>query len=315
MDEPRTHEEVETTRAEKVLALGLAVFLLIGGFWVTRRLERLAPRVDQQALEVKYRLPELRQPVMDWDRLLGQAGAAVAKKGQAAEEARAAYEFRREEYRVTVDRGAPDAAKELLYQQALAAFEAARAESELARDAQEQLTVQAEPAKAALARAEQAMYAEWSRLNDRTELVLFLLRFGWAAPVLVLSIHVWQRARRRGSQLLIAATALLGAAVIQLAVLVGRYSWHLLRDSAMLAVSVVGSALTVYGLVLLKRYAFSPERLARGRWRKGQCLRCGHPAAGAHCAACGTSLTRACGGCGAAVPVMAKFCPGCGACV
>jgi len=310
----------ESSRAEKVLAAGMVVFMLLGGLWVLARLSAIPRPPDYQVLADRFGLPEAEKAYRQAENSLWHAESVLAERAARVEELRRAYEFRREEYRTVLDRGVDDPVRRR-------EFEAAREsllQAETNRDAAAAVRDRAREALSepeATYRQRQALFqAAYDQARRRRELALLALRFGYALPVFAASFAVWQRLRRRQSRYLILGTAGLAFATIQLAALVGMYGWHWLRGFTQLGVSVAGTAATAAGLVAVRRYLAAPERIARVRLRRGQCPQCGFPrpaalspAAWAYCPDCGSALSAPCGACGRPRPVGAGYCPACGA--
>ena len=117
-------EEIETTKSEKLLAVVLAAFLLIGGLWTYDKLGELAQRAvgPDAGLE--------RRPAID--RLTAAEARAVAASG---EEQRAldALVLAREAYRTALDADEPAASLRLEYQAAERAHARAEAKTRAAR--------------------------------------------------------------------------------------------------------------------------------------------------------------------------------------
>ncbi|NPV71828.1 MAG: hypothetical protein HPY55_14530 [Firmicutes bacterium] len=306
-------EQVETGRVERILAVGMVVFLLIGGVWTLNRMSSLVPHPDMPAIEAKHgtakhndTLNRLRLELQEADRLYAEEADRLAKS-------QAAYEFRREEYRVLLESGkANDAAK--------SAWELAREDYEAALTRRDVAVTVRDRARGALADEERAenekrrlVFNEYESAVRLRELKLFLLRCAYTLPVFILALTLWQRMRRTGSRHLILATAFLAFATIQAVVVAAQYSYHLLRGYMQLAVSLAGTVLTAFGLVALRRYVLNPERLARSRLKRGQCPHCGFPrTAGKYCVSCGGIIEGACPNCGNPRPVNAPHCPSCG---
>lgn len=308
-------EGVEVTRAEKVLAVALTIFLLIGGSWVLNRLETIPSRPDYQAVSDRFNLSALRATVESLNADLSRAEALLAETRNQVDGARMDYEFRREEYRTALEAGTDSAGKKQAYQQSLAALRVAEGKLAAAEAVRESKSRELMGPGAALAAAE----AEFSRTMDTAErgfqLRLFLLRFGYAAPAFGLATLVWSRLRQRRNRHLIVATAFLAFSALQLLFVAGIYAWHLLRDVATIAVSVFGSVVSIMGLMALRRHIFSFERVARNRVRRGQCPFCGFPADPTmpFCRECGRPLKERCPACSAPRPVLSPHCPTCGA--
>ncbi len=308
-------EEVEASRAEKLLAVGLVVFLLIGGFWVTNRLGSLLEYPDYTVIAARHGLPDLELAYREAEANLWRAMEAAEQARAAMEQARSEYEFRREEYRVALERGLDDPRLAAAHEAARTAYESARTALDLTNAVRASLEAKAAGPRRAYEAACQEAQKEYERAVDRYQLILFGLRFGYALPLFALSVWAWLHLRRRRSRHLTLGTAFLAFAGIQAAALVFQYGWYLLRDIGPLALSVSGSAICIAGLAALRRWATSSKRLAAARLRRGQCPSCGYPLAGsgAYCAGCGRGLAAPCQACGRDVVPQSGFCPHCGA--
>lgn len=307
-------EEAETSRAEKLLAIGLVIFLLIGGFWVVDRLGSLPKPPDYQAISDRLGLSRLSE---EYQRLSGDYARGVEAAQQAQgdlNKARAEYEYRREEYRVGLERGVNDPALARAHEAARAAFETAQARYDLTEAVRASLEERLAGPQAAYEEAEKRVRDEFKRAQDRYQFLLFAIRFGYALPLFGLSVWGWLALRRRRSRHLILATSFMAFAGIQALGLVGQYGWYLLRDIGPIALSVTGSAICVAGLVAVRRWAFGARRLVSVRLRRHQCPYCGFPMTPGlmYCAGCGRKLTEPCPRCGKDTVIQASFCPHCG---
>lgn len=108
----------ELTLMEKVLALGLVAFLLVGGLWVMGFLGRLPPRPDWMQLEGARRVEELQAELRPLESELWAAQEMLRERERELAVARADYEFRREEYRTFLDRGRDDPVRLKAYETA-----------------------------------------------------------------------------------------------------------------------------------------------------------------------------------------------------
>lgn len=303
---------IEFSRAERILALGMVVFLLVGGAWVFNRIQRLPTRPDYHAIEQRHISAELQSEYWQAQNTLNTALAATGRLREELSVAATEYEFRREEFRVMNERGILDAAREKAYLDALARFERLRADMGVAMAVEEGARTRLEPLANQWKALQTKVGEEHRRAQLRFEWQLFLFRMLYAIPSFVLALLLFQRLRRRESHYLIFATALIGAATLQLLYLVSLYSWHLLRDVAQIAIAVIGTALCMAGIVMIRRHWLSPERVLTTRVRRGQCFNCGAPAEKhVYCPACGEELQKRCLGCGENRPVKAAFCPHC----
>lgn len=312
---PSVSEEstgIELSRAERILVLGMVIFLLVGGAWVFNRIQSIPPRPDYHAIEQRYISAELQSEYWQAQNTLNAARSATERLRQELTVATTEYEFRREEFRVMNERGLLDAVREKAYLDALAAFERLRREIGLAMAVEESAQERLLPLATQWKAAHMQIGEEHSRQLRTFELQLFGLRLLYAVPVFLLALFLFLRLRKQNSNYLVFATALIGAATLQLLYLVSLYSWHLLRDIAQIAIALIGTALCMFGIVLIRRYWLDPERVVTTRVRRGQCFSCGAAAEdNVYCPSCGEELQKRCLGCGSNRPVKASFCPHC----
>jgi len=303
---------MEFSRAERILALGMVIFLLVGGAWVFNHIQRIPARPDHQAIEQRYISAQMQSEYWQAQNTLDAARTATERLRQELGAATTEYEFRREEFRVMNERGILDTAREKKYLDALANFERLGREISLAMTVEESAHERLRPLKTQWQALHAQIGEEHARQLRAFELQLFGLRLLYAVPVFLLSLLLFWRLRKQNSNYLVFATALIGAATLQLMYLVALYSWHLLRDVAQIAIAVIGTALCMFGIVLIRRYWLDPERVIRTRVRRGQCFSCGAAAEdNVFCPSCGEELQKRCLGCGANRPVKAAFCPHC----
>lgn len=315
-------EEREVSRVEKVLAAGMVVFLLIGGFWILGRIARVPVRPGHWAIEAQYgqthgvNIEQLRNETSVAHAQYSVTGQALydcqITRGRALQE----YEFRREEYRVLLERGEVGPAQRALYENSRAAFEEADAALAGAEYVYGKAKDAYREAQALFDRVMSEVNEAYKLATRAYEMRLLTLRLAYVLPVLAGSIVVWQRTRIARSRYLIAATAVLTFGIIQAAVLAFQYSWHFFREAVQVVVSISGTAAAFAGIVLVKRYAGDPRRVVAYRLRRGQCYACGFPGVAErghqHCPECGVALVSVCDHCGDRRPVRAEYCPSCG---
>lgn len=307
------NEAGEFTRLEKVLALALVAFLLVGGSWILRVLGDIPSRPDWSQLESQYDLDEargrigsLQQELNAADRLLGDLEGRLA-------DARVEYEFRREEYRTYLDRGEDDPERREAFEAARSRMEELESQVASAQSVVEERTQLVEEANREQRDLQAQVSSELRRLENRYELTAFLFRLAYALPLLLLAVLAWWRVRARRSPYLIIMTSVAGFAALQLIVLVFQYTWTLFRDAAQLIISIGGSAIAIGGIVALRRYLFNPARQARSRLRQGACPGCGFPlSSDPYCPGCGRQVRGDCPHCGQVCLSDADYCSACG---
>jgi hypothetical protein len=294
-------EEIQTTTSEKLLAVVMTVFLLIGGVWTYQRIddevrdavgvERVAPSAeDQAALD---RLDSARERL------------SVATAARAA--ARDDLELDREAYRTALDAGQPAPGLAREYVQAQARFRRAQREVQTAQQA----VVAAQPAAD---RANQRIENEYEQRRDRQALFTFLLRFALVAASLGLGYTLLARLRRRGSRYFTVAVAVVAYAAILAFVLAADYITDYVDPLELgpLVLSLFGIVLTLLSFAVLQRYL--ARRLPLRRVRKRECPFCGYPVRGnRRCEGCGREVVAGCAACGEPRRVGVLHCGTCGA--
>lgn len=294
-------EEIQTTKSEKLLAVVLTAFLLIGGIWMYQRIDdevrdavgvgavQPSPR-DQAALQ---RLERARREL------------AVTTQERAA--ARDNLELRREAYRTALDAGRQAPALERAYEQAQVRFRTAQ------RDVSEaQSAVKA--AQPAADRASARVSEEYDSRENRRDLITFLLRLLLAAASLAFGYWLLGVLRRRGSRYFPVALAVVGYAAILSFVLAADYITDYVDPLELgpLVLSLFGIALTLVAFAALQRYL--AQRIPIRRVRKRECPFCGYPVRGSRrCEGCGRDVVAACAECGSDRRVGVLHCGACGA--
>jgi hypothetical protein len=288
-------EDIQTTRGEKVLALVMTVFLLIGGIWAYDRLE-----VHHGYVRPSY-TPAERAAISANE----QARQRLFRAQASVQRTRNALEISREAYRTAIEAHQPTAKLGARYRRDNDRFEAAQAEEQRARA---QVERKAPAARSAEERAADAASAKSEHDNRNT----FLLRLAFVLAALVVSFFVFSRLRR--SRFLPLAAALIAAATILAFVMSVDYvtdyvSW---RDVGPLVLSAAGVALTLLAFWGLQRYL--AQRIPRRRVRRNECPFCGYPVrgAGTHCEGCGRDVVGECTKCSAPRRVGTAFCAACG---
>jgi hypothetical protein len=294
-------EDIQTTKSEKLLAVVLAIFLLIGGVWTYQRIDdevrdavgvenvRPSPK-DQAAFQ---RLEDARTNLI------------AATQGQAA--ARDNLELRREAYRTALDAGRSAPALERAYEQAQARFRGAQRQAATARRA-------VADALPAANRADDRLAAEQERRQDRRDLFTFLLRFALVAASLAFGYWLIARLRRRGSRYFTVAVAVVAYAAIFALVLAIDYITDYVDplDLGPLVLSLFGIAVTLLAFAVLQRYL--AHRIPLSRVRRQECPFCGYPVRGnRRCEGCGREVVASCAACGSDRRVGVVHCGACGA--
>jgi hypothetical protein len=294
-------EEIRTTTSEKLLALVLTVFLLIGGIWTYQRIDDVVG--EAVGVEAVQPSPAEQAALQRLDGARTRLNAAT----QARAAARDNLELRREAYRTALDAGRQAPQLERAYEAAQARFRRAQRAVVTA----EQAVVAAQPAAD---RANDRLAAEQEDKQDRSDLFTFLLRLLLVTASVGVGYWLLARLRRRGSRYFMVAIAVVAYAAILALVFAVDYITDYVDplDLGPLVLSLFGIAATLLAFVGLQRYL--ARRLPLRRVRKRECPFCGYPVRDTtHCEGCGRETVGSCSACGADRRVGVLHCGACGA--
>ncbi len=291
-------EQLESTKGEKLLALVLAIFLLIGGVWAYQEIDDTV----RDAIPLRDASTAERQAIRTFD----QAQQRRARATEMVRRTRDELELRREAYRTALDAGDPAGALRAQYRAAGAAFEQTRATQRAAARAE----AAARPAASA---AQERLSRDVEKRRDRQELVVFLLRTGAAVLFVLAGYLLLTRLREKGSRWFPLSLSVVLFATAFAFVVAADYLTDYFDpfDAGILLLSLIGAAATVVAFWLLQRYL--ARRLPLRRVRRQQCPYCGFPVGdNPRCEGCGREVRAACAHCAAPRRIGAPFCGACG---
>jgi hypothetical protein len=289
-------DDIQTTRTEKLLAVVLTAFLLLGAIWTYQKLDDVVrSHVSVPAFvagPAAQRLQEASQ----------RMGRADQERRRALEE----LELRREAYRTALDAGDPAPRLEAAYNAAQARLQAADRELAAARDA----VAAASPA----ADAEHRAQAERVQAAvDRQTRASFFARFGLVTFYIVAAYGLLAWMRRRTSRWFPLAGSVVVAATIFAFVFASDYLTDYLDpfDWGIAAIAALGIASTLLVYWSVQRYLI--RRLPQRRVKRHQCPFCGYPVGtNTRCEGCGREVVAPCSKCEAPRRVGATYCGVCG---
>ncbi|MGI8479907.1 MAG: hypothetical protein ACR2M2_08640 [Gaiellaceae bacterium] len=294
-------EEIEIMRTEKLLAIVLAAFFLIGGVWAYTKIDDIGGSA--------YRPPQAyftsteQAAVSRHVRAQQRAFRAAAAEQRARQE----LELAREAYRTALDAGRSAPRLERAYRAAQRDFATAQ---QAARAAGQEVAA-AQPAADAARRRASKEALEASR---QSEFVIFLLRLGLLLVTLAFGYWLFVRLRRSNSRYLPVAFAFVAFAAILALVMAGDYLTDYIdvQQFGPLVLSLAGIAMTLGAFWWLQR--FLARRIPQRRVRKGECPFCGYPIRGGeHCEGCGRMVVGKCTTCQRPRRVGTFQCAECGA--
>jgi hypothetical protein len=312
-------ENLKTSGAEKVLAVVLTAFILIGAFWAYDKIGEIGGGYgggfsDEYGYSGGYQARnEARKELEPQDReALDAKREARTDLFQAKNRVRASTRnasLARENWRAELDAGLQAPTQEAIYREAQRDLETSRADLRSARSA---LAATAPAANVAEQNLSTAL-DDVKNKADRDEVIVFLLRLALVGGMLGGGYVAMSRIRRKRSRLLPLALADIGAAAVLGLYMAGDYgeSWGLFDDVGPLVISIVGISLTVLAFVLLQRYL--AKQIPLRRVRKHECPFCGYPTRdNSSCEGCGRRVLGECSTCHEPRRVGTPHCGSCG---
>jgi flagellar biogenesis protein FliO len=296
-------EDVQTTKGEKVLAVVLAIFLLIGGVWAYIKIDDAVR--EWTPPDYSYRGTPAEQAALTRQR---DAFVRLERAERERRRARANLELRREAYNTALAAHRPEADRlGKVYDRAQVRLAQAGDEVAVARRA----SAAANPAADAAQR--HISEVQTGRANHR-ELLAFVFRLAFVLASIVFGYWLLARLRRRASRYYAVGLAFVAyAAVLGFAMAVDYLTDYFEPlDFGPLVISLFGIALTLLAFVGLQRYL--ARRIPHRRVRKGECPFCGYPVRGnEHCERCGREVIAPCAKCSEPRRVGTLHCGVCGA--
>jgi hypothetical protein len=302
--------EIETSTAEKILALVLAIFIAIGAIWVYDRLDEVAqPAVSTHQPNAALRNRAEMAAIERHREAIGEVRSARHDGREATRQ----LELRREAYRTALDAGEPSAELQAEYEAAQVKLAAASRDLKVANVTEERTQPAAVDAEARTEERREDALAERDNEETKHERIVFLLRLVLLFGMLAGSYRLLIRLRSRNSRYLPAALALIGATAVLAITMAGDYTGSYLdfAEVGPLAISIAGIALTLTAFVALQR--FLAKRVPARRVRRGECAFCGFPQRGTpHCEGCGRAAIASCSSCQRDRRVSTPRCGFCG---
>lgn len=289
-------DDIQTTKTEKLLAVVLAAFLLLGAIWTYQKLDDVVrSHVSVPAYAIGPAGQRLQQASVRMER-------AAAGQRRALQD----LELRREAYRTALDAGDPAPRLEAAYNAAQERLEAADRELAAARDA----VTAARPASDAEQRAQFDRIEEATNRQTRAS---FFARLGLVAFYITGAYGLLAWMRRRTSRWFPLAGSVVVAATIFAFVFASDYLTDYLDpfDWGIAAIAALGIAATLSTYWSVQRYLI--RRVPQRRVKRHQCPFCGYPVGtNTRCEGCGREVVAPCSKCEAPRRVGTPYCGVCG---
>lgn len=292
-------EEITSTRSEKILAVVLAIFVLIGTTWFYVKIDDW---ISQSSPAYNYTTTE--QDAIDAATSAWEISARAAEK---RDQALTQLELNREDLRLAMEQKTPTAALQKKYDESQAAYAKAKSAAEQAGQA----------ADAAQEKADRAQETYDQRTTDRRDgryWLTALVRILLIAALLIGSLQLTNAQRSRNSRYLSLGLSSVVAAAVMAVVFAVDYitDYVAILDLGPIVLSLLGIAATIAGFAALQKHL--ARRVTRSRVRHGDCPFCGFPVRGdePHCSGCGREVVAACSNCSQPRRVGTAFCRHCG---
>jgi hypothetical protein len=287
--------EIETSTAEKTLALVLAVFIAIGAVWGYVKLDEVAKSDSTSYVPDRRLIDPAEFSAVQKHR---QATRAVARAQRERRAATRRLELRREAYRTALDADEPSAELRAGYESAQARLASASRELGAAVRVEAMTRPSATEAQKRLTELRESAAEQEDEDRARHDRTVFLLRLTLLILMLAAAYRLLIRLRSRNSRYLPAALAWIGATAVLAVVMAVDYTDSYLEfdEVGPLAISIAGIALTLVAFVALQR--FLAKRVPARRVRRGECPFCGFPLRDKpHCEGCGREVIANCSSC------------------
>lgn len=307
----------EVTRTEKVLAMALVVFLLIGGLRIAADINAVFPYPDYMELRGQFIPAPMEQEINNLRQQQNEKLANLQRLQENERDLRLEYEVAREEYRTLLDRGIDDREKKARWEQARTVLEktisAVKAAETDLRDFQ---TNSLGPQEKVYMEAENRLQQRLGQLTRHRDLQAGLALMAYALAVFALSLWVASLFRTKPllSRYAVIGTSFLGFGVLQMLVISYRVGYPFLHGLLPIEwiISLAGSGLSVAGIIFLKNKYLSPEAIKSRRLWKKACPGCGFQQPGNYCLRCGLAQKHHCSNCGLQTNKFSPWCEECG---
>ncbi len=290
-------EDIASTRSERVLAVVLVVFLLIGSGWFYVKIDDWVG--GSRAWE--YTAAEQRS--------IDAAETAEDRAWRAEEERDTALtdlELARENLSLAIEQDQPTESLSETFEEAQTEYAEARAEATTARSRADAAQQAADDAR--------ETYDDRARGKDGRYWIVALLRLLFVGALVGGSLRLITVQRARESRYLTLGLSAVAASTLTAVWFAGDYITDFIDvlELGPLVLSVLGAGATVVAFVALQRYL--ARRVPRSRVRKGECPFCGFPVRGdgPHCEGCGREVVGECGACSSPRRVGSPHCAVCG---
>lgn len=293
-------EDIESTRSEKLLAVVLAAFLLMGSVWFYVKVDTWVPG------GINYTPSVAQQQAMDRS---DAAARAQERANVEFESAKSELSLAKNEFDIAAAKGSPTGAAEQRYNAAAKRF--ARAQQRLAQTGKKAYDAQRA--------VEKFDHDRRAKSHVRHDWIVAGIRFGFIATWLLAALRLTRYLRERRPRFTPLGFAAVGTGAITAIVYATDYITDFIDPLELgpIVLSGIGTLATMGAFVGLQEWL--ERRLPGKRVRNSECPYCGHPVRGMadgnpapFCEGCGHQVTEPCAACGSPRRVGSPHCPACG---
>ncbi len=311
MPEYDEDEKLEATRGEKILASAMVIFLLMGGIYVLNDLNNIPEKPQISFYYEKYNVYGLEDEQNSIDLELRIASDTLSAVKDEYSGSMEYYLFKREEYRVTLDKGEADEIKEVEYEKAKEKYEQSRIKLDNAQAVYDGIEERLDQKRKEVFNAHNLARDDYNTAHQIYRLKVMAVRLAFVMPLLLVAIFTFLRAKKVKSKYTIHANAFMAFASLLLIYMAVVDVW---KATHVIGISIFGASACAVTLAYLKKQFFSFERISMRRLRDNKCPWCNFPIryTTSYCQNCGRKLAEKCPECGEMRPILTQFCPNCG---
>ena len=304
-------EKLEATRGEKILASAMVIFLLIGGINILTELGDIPESPQQNVYYEKYGVYNLENEERSINSELKIAGAALININDEYLSAKENYLFKRDSYRVILDKGETDEIQERKHEEARKRYEEAQVQLNEAQAVYDEIYGRLNQKKDEVPDARSLAQGEYNTAYQIYRWKVLAVRLAFVLPLLAVAIAMFLKAKKVKSKYTIHANAFMAFASLLLMYMIIVNVWQVLH---VIGISILGAVACAITLAYIKKQYFSFERISMSRLKQNKCPWCTFPIRHdmSYCQNCGKKLAYKSQEWGEMMEILTHFCQNCG---
>ncbi len=308
--------EQDTTTAEKILAIALAVFLLIGGLRIAESINNFFVQPDYNLIRQQFFPAGFENEYFQLQTRSNELLMEIQRLKNIEENKRLDYEKAREEYRTILDKGIDDPIKKAFWEKSRDDYELSQKNRDTAETTLKTFQTEILNFKETTYRDYEKRFQEEYNRQTRSrnfKAGVSLLIYALVGFALSFLVYNFFRTRTGLSRYSVIGMSFLGFGALQALIVSFRIAYPYLRYIIPVEgiVSVGGTVISITGIVYLKNKFFSSKAVRNRRLWRRVCTVCGFPDPGNYCSWCGSEQLKECPKC---KKLTNKFLPSCREC-